>query len=114
MIAALNFDGAGHRLGTNTLTAMSASDALIRAARSVLDRFPGAVWTDPWPESDHSAFAMRGVPALAFGGAGVRDIHHTPGDTIDGMSTEKLNEAASIAAEIVEDLQKKSIGWGRP
>jgi aminopeptidase YwaD len=113
MIAALNFDGAGHRLGTNTLTAMSASDAMIRTARSVLDRYPGAVWTDPWPESDHSAFAMRGVPALAFGGTGVRDIHHTPEDTIEGMSAEKLMEAASLAAEIVEVLQKKSIGWGR-
>lgn len=113
MAAALNFDGAGHRLGTNTLTAMSASDALIRAARSVLDRYPGAVWTDPWPESDHSAFAMQGVPALAFGGMGVRDIHHTPGDTIEGMSADKLFETASIAAETVEEIQEKSIGRGR-
>jgi aminopeptidase YwaD len=112
-IAVLNFDGAGHILGTNTLTAMAASDKLIRAAQSKLEAYPGAVWVEPWPESDHSAFAMRGVPALAFGGSGVREITHSTADTADGISGVKLNEAASLAAEIVLALQDKSAEWGR-
>ncbi|MBN2085118.1 MAG: M28 family peptidase [Anaerolineales bacterium] len=113
IIAAINFDGAGHILGTNTLTAMAASDGLVRTAKAKLGGHPGAVWVDPWPESDHSAFAMRGVPALAFGGSGIREITHSPADTADGISGGKLNEAASLAAEIVMELKDKKVEWGR-
>ena len=113
IIAAVNFDGAGHILGTNTLTAMAASDGLVRTAQAKLGGYPGAVWVEPWPESDHSAFAMRGVPALAFGGAGIREIAHSAADTADGISGVKLNEAASLAAEIIMEMQDKSTEWGR-
>ena len=113
IIAAVNFDGAGHIMGTNTLTAMAASDGLIRTAQAKLGGYPGAVWVEPWPESDHSAFAMRGVPALAFGGAGIREITHSAADTADGISGVKLNEAASLAAEIVLEIQDRSTEWGR-
>ncbi|MGB7538576.1 MAG: hypothetical protein WBM17_08565 [Anaerolineales bacterium] len=68
---------------------------------------------EPWPESDHSAFAMRGVPALAFGGAGIREITHSAADTVDGMSGVKLDEAASLAAEIIMEMQDKPTEWGR-
>ncbi len=113
IIAVINFDGAGHILGTNNLTAMAASDQLIRTAKTKLSGYPGAVWVDPWPESDHSAFAMRGVPALAFGGSGIREITHSPADTADGISGVKLNAAASLAAEIVMEIKGKTIEWGR-
>jgi aminopeptidase YwaD len=113
LIAAVNFDGAGHRLGADTLTAMSASDGLLQTAKAKLQSYPGTVWVDPWPESDHSAFAMCGVPALAFGGLGIREIHHSAADTVDGVSVDKLNQAASLAAEIVMEMQGKSVEWGR-
>ncbi len=113
IIAAINFDGAGHFLGTNTLCAMAASEGLIRVAQRKLEKYPGAVWVEPWPESDHSAFAMRGVPALAFGGSGIREITHSAADTADGVSGVKLNEAASLAAEIVMEMGDKSLKWGR-
>jgi aminopeptidase YwaD len=113
LIAAVNFDGAGHRLAANTLAAMAASDELTRMAQSKLKSYSGSIWVDPWPESDHSAFAMCGVPALAFGSVGARDITHSAADTVDGVSIDKLNEAASLAAEIVMEMQEKSIEWGR-
>ncbi len=113
IIAVIDFDGAGHILGTNNLTAMAACDNLIRTAKAKLGGYPGAVWVDPWPESDHSAFAMRGVPAIAFGGAGVREITHSAADTADGISGVKLNEAASLAAEIVMEMKDKKVEWGR-
>jgi hypothetical protein len=53
------------------------------------------------------------VPALAFGGAGIRGITHSPADTADGISPQKLNEAASLAMDIVMVLQDKSVEWGR-
>lgn len=113
MIAAVNFDGAGHRLGTNTLTAMAASAECVAASRKRLAAHPQAVWVDPWPESDHSLFAARGVPALALGSAGAREITHSAADTAEGLSAVKLNDAADLAAEIVKEFQGKSIEWGR-
>jgi aminopeptidase YwaD len=113
LIAAINFDGAGHRLAANTLTAMAASDGLLQMAQSKLQSYPGSIWVDPWPESDHSAFAMCGVPALAFGSVGARDVAHSAADTLDGVSIEKLIEAASLAAEIVTEMQEKTVEWGR-
>jgi aminopeptidase YwaD len=113
LIAAVNFDGAGHRLAANTLTAMAASEGLIRMAQSKLQPYPGSIWVDPWPESDHSAFAMCGVPALAFGSVGARDVTHSAADTTAGVSVDKLNEAASLAAEIVTEMQDKTVEWGR-
>ena len=62
----------------------------VRAAQAKLGGYPGAVWVEPWPESDHSAFAMRGVPALAFGGTGIREITHSAADTADGVSGDKI------------------------
>jgi hypothetical protein len=92
---------------------MAASDKLIRTAKTKLGGYQGAVWVDPWPESDHSAFAMRGVPAIAFGGAGIREITHSAADTTDGISGVKLNEAASLAAEIIMEMQDKKMEGGR-
>jgi aminopeptidase YwaD len=113
LVAAVNFDAAGHRLATNTLTAMAASDGLLQMAQSKIESYPGSMWVDPWPESDHSAFAMCGVPALAFGSVGAREVTHSAADTVDGVSIDKLNDAASLAAEIVMEMQKKSVEWGR-
>jgi aminopeptidase YwaD len=113
MIAAFNFDGAGHRLAANSLTATAASDDLTRLAKSKLDSFAGAVWVEPWPESNHTLYAMHGVPAFAFSSVGMRDVAHSTADTVEGVSMEKLNEAASLAAEIVLALEDKPPEWGR-
>lgn len=112
-VAAINFDGAGHLLGANSLTAMAASGELIRMAQSKLGAYAGAVWVEPWPESNHTPFAMRGVPALAFSSVGAREVAHSAADAPDGVSPAKLNEAASLAAEIVIELQEKTLDWLR-
>jgi hypothetical protein len=38
---------------------------------------------------------------------------HSPEDGLEGMSPVKLNEAASIAAEIIRSIQNKPLDWGR-
>jgi aminopeptidase YwaD len=53
---------------------------------------------EPWPEGDHSVFAMRGVPCIALTSGGIHalidGIIHTPDDTLD------LVEPAQIAAVV--------------
>ena len=53
---------------------------------------PGVVRVDPWPESNHSTFSMRGVPSLAFSAVGIRHLAHTPADSIEQVSPAKVSE----------------------
>jgi aminopeptidase YwaD len=92
---------------------MSCSQAFRELVTGVTQRYPGVVWVDPWPESNHSTFSMRGVPALAFSAVGSRRIAHTPADTIEVISPAKLVEVANIVAELIASLQDKTPAWCR-
>jgi aminopeptidase YwaD len=113
ILAAVNFDGAGAVLGTNSVTAVSGSEEFSAGIRSAAGRFPGVVWVDPWPESNHSTFAFRGVPAVAFSAAGTRGLAHSQADTIEQVSSAKLAEVCALAEAIARQVDGKPIGWGR-
>jgi aminopeptidase YwaD len=113
MLAVINLDGAGAYLGANSLTAMACSAALEAMARDTLKAYPGAVWVAPWPESNHSLFAWRGVPALAMSSVGNQGLAHSPDDAEAQVSPAKLNEAASIAADLLLSLEDRALDWGR-
>jgi aminopeptidase YwaD len=93
LAAVVNVDGIGHRLGTNTATLLSGTPTTQAAVRETLADFPGMQWVEPWYESDHSSFAMRGIPAVAVSSTGHVKVLHTPQDTLDWLSPEKLEEA---------------------
>lgn len=67
---AINLDGVGPMLASTSLTALSMPEAVQTSLKEMLVDFPGVVWVEPWYESNHSSFAMRGVPALAVGAVG--------------------------------------------
>ena len=114
IVLALNFDAVGQVLGTDTITLMpGASDALRAVLEGVVSRRPGMIWADPWPQSNHSTFAFRGVPSAAFTAQGVTGLHHQPADTVAWASAGKLAEVAQVAAEIVSVVQGKSPEWAR-
>ncbi len=104
---AINFDGAGTLLGANSITAFDESGELERQARLIAADFPAVVWVEPWPESNHSTFAFRGIPALALGAVGTRNLAHQPFDTIDNMSAEKLEEVTNLVERIARVLIEK-------
>lgn len=114
IVLALNFDAVGQALGTDTITLMpGGSDALRAALDGVLRRSPGMIWADPWPQSNHSTFAFRGVPSVAFTAQGVNGLHHQPADRVEWASAGKLAEVAQVAAEIVSAVQGQPPGWSR-
>jgi Zn-dependent M28 family amino/carboxypeptidase len=60
---------------------------------------PRWVWAEPWFESDHAIFAMRGIPALAITS---QDVHallgglaHTAADTLDVVDLTVLEQLAA-------------------
>ena len=69
-----------------------------------MGRYPALQWAEPWPQSNHSTFAFRGVPALAFSSTGAFNLAHFPADTVEQVSIEKLAEVVAAAREIMMSL----------
>lgn len=101
ILFALNIDGAGAAYTTTSITMMSAAAGFQAQVEKITAAYPGVTWVEPWPESNHSTFAMRGVPSLAVSSVGARHLAHTPEDTLAVMSEKKIEEALSLAAEII-------------
>lgn len=91
---AANIDGVGMPGCDTTVALFDCPDALAIAARGLL----GAGWSEmePWPQGDHTLFAMKGVPALALTS---RDIFtaplHSAEDNADGVAAVKLQETVA-------------------
>jgi aminopeptidase YwaD len=102
ILACINMDGAGAALGTNTITAISCPPELETAIKSVAGRFPGVVWVEPWPESNHSTFSFRGIPAIPISSTGVRGLAHSVDDTLEQVSLAKLEEVIALVKKLVE------------
>ena len=113
ILVAINMDGVGQRLGTHTIAIMAHSASLQAQVAQQVESYPGVMWVDPWPQSNHSTFAWRGVPSLAFTSTGVSNVTHTLSDTIDWVSAAKLGEIVSLVTDIVDSVQDKSIDWCR-
>jgi aminopeptidase YwaD len=114
MLGLVNVDGVGLRVGADSITLLAGSAQLEAAAREIAARYPGATWIEPWYESDHSAFAWRGVPSFALSTAGAAEICHQPEDTPDWVDPDRLARVVELAASLAELLQGKSLDWTRP
>ena len=114
IVAALNIDGPGPHLATNTLAAFAASAAFKAMAEAVVGRYPGVIMVEPWPASDHYIFYSHGVPSLAITSLGTKDQYHTPHDSFEWLSAAKLDEAVRLALDLVHGLDAQSLAWGRP
>ncbi len=101
---AINMDGIGAMLASNTITTISMPDEMEMAARQAAAGFPGVTWVEPWPESNHSTFSFRGIPAVALGASGQCGLAHSTADTLDVMSMEKLDEVVALVERLVERL----------
>jgi aminopeptidase YwaD len=101
ILFAVNIDGIGPAYASSTITMMAAGPAFRCQVEQISAAFPGVVWVEPWLESNHSTFAMRGVPALAFSSRGARRLAHTPNDALHMISTAKMEEVHGLTAEIV-------------
>jgi aminopeptidase YwaD len=105
ILALINVDGAGQRLGANSVTVMGAQESLEAQVRRAHERHPGVAWVEPWYESDHSAFLWRNVPCIPIGSVGGANITHLPSDTVEWISPTKLAEVVSLIADISESMK---------
>ena len=78
-----------------------------------VQEFECPAWVGPWPQSNHSTFAWRGVSAIAFSSAGRIRLDHLRAGSVEWVSPAKLKEVVSLVTEVVESLQDKSLDWSR-
>lgn len=102
---AINLDGIGPMLASTSLTALSMPETIEANLRQMLADFPGVVWVEPWYESNHSTFAMRGIPALALSAVGARSLAHQSYDDAEGISPAKLEETAQLVEAALTRLE---------
>jgi hypothetical protein len=110
---AINIDGVGPFTGTTTVASFAASQDFETFVNEKISRYPGVVKVEPWPASDHYIFYSHGVPSLALTSRGIQDIYHTPSDTIEWISGDKLAEATQFVLDLFEELDSKDLSWSR-
>ena len=104
ILLAVNMDGIGYTGGANTIAQFNIAPALASRLADITDRYPALQAVEPWPESNHSTFAFRGVPALAFSGHDAFTLAHFPADTVAAVSIDKLAEVVAVVREIVQRM----------
>jgi aminopeptidase YwaD len=104
VVAAVNVDGAGHALDLTTVMETAGSGPLREALEAEVAKHPDIVWVDPWPESNHSTFSMRGVPAAAFSSPQARELSHLRSDTVDVVDVRRLSEIGEVIELVVRAL----------
>ena len=98
----LNLDGPGARGRPVTVATLACSDANDTELDRLLGRYPDMERTQPWYESDHTMFAMRGIPSIALTSADTASLGgllHGPADTVDGVDPKLLAQAAEFVIE---------------
>ena len=98
---AVNMDGIGYVGGQNTVAQFNVGPELAARLEAIVARYPAVQWVEPWPQSNHSTFSFRGVPALAFSSQGAFSLAHFQADTFDKVSIDKLAEVVAVTRDIV-------------
>jgi len=106
IVAAINMDLIAQYLGATSIAIFSASQQFQAKVEGTVARFPGVVWVEPWPQSNHSTFAMRGVPSLALSSAGASHNYHEQSDRIEWVSPARLGEVAQVLEELVRMVDR--------
>lgn len=100
---AINVDGAGVAGRQTSIAALACPPDVEEQLGHLVGARPGWVVSEPWFESDHAIFAMRGIPSLAITCEGVHDllaaVAHTPADTLDMVDAHILADVAGFVAE---------------
>lgn len=102
----VNVDGAGLagcRIGVAPLAWPVDREA---ALGELVERHPGLVLAEPWYESDHAVFAMRGIPCLALTSDAppelLKRLSHDPDDSVERVDPESLARVIAFLRDAVE------------
>jgi aminopeptidase YwaD len=113
VMLAVNFDGLGHILDCNTLAIYASSEPFTARVTEISRDFPAVQWVDPWPQSNHSTFSFRGVPALAFGSRAAVHYSHQRDDSARWINPARIDEAVLLTTRIIAAIEAQPLAWLR-
>ncbi len=101
----VNIDGIGRRDAPTTVAFFNCADDWAAKVRAAMAGRPDLEEAEPWPQSDHMVFAMRGVPCLAITSGNIHQLAgpviHTPADTLDLLDPEQMAAVVDFLADIL-------------
>jgi aminopeptidase YwaD len=104
----VNVDGVGLNGQPATVAFFNCPAEWVEATRTAMAARPGLEEAEPWPQGDHSLFAMQGVPCIALTSGGILDIIdsiiHTTNDTLDGVDPQRIATVADFLGELLTQL----------
>ncbi len=104
----INVDGVGLRGQPATVAFFNCPAAWTDQARSLMTRWDGIAESEPWPEGDHSIFAMQGVVCLALTSGSIHalldGVIHTPADTLDLVDPAGIGAAVEFLAGLLAEV----------
>lgn len=106
----INVDGAGYKGYLNEVSFYGCPAEVESLALDLLKEYPNIKQGEPWYQSDHMAFAMQQVPAIAITTAAFmqmeREIAHTEKDVPELVDIKLLVETADYICNILKRLKK--------
>jgi len=116
----VNLDGTGVA-GRKTALASFGCPPALEAHLDQIAELPGWTRMPPWFASDHSIFAMRGIPAIAITSDQVHDllttVAHTAGDTLEMVEVEVLVGIVEVLGDMLPQMRQAlpvGVGTGTP
>ncbi len=104
----VNVDGVGLRGQPATVAFFNCPEAWAGRTRVVMAQSDGIEESEPWPEGDHSIFAMQGVACLALTSGGIHalidGVIHTPADTLDLVDPAGIAAAVAFLGRLLGEL----------
>ena len=113
VLACINTDGVGQLLAPDSITAITAGDKFAAAISRLAGEHEHLEWADPWPESNHSTFAWRGVPSVAFTSTNRVALAHHPYDDLTWSSTRRISRLIPVIQAILGLLVENPPPWSR-
>ena len=107
----INIDGAGLKKGRTSFSFFNLPPDIEEHAGLVVNNYQGITEGRQWIQGDHSIFLQYGVPAIAISSEWLIDnlahqeITHTPEDSPEKVSLEKIVELSKAICDLIYRLQ---------
>lgn len=104
----INIDGVGLKEKPATIAFFNTDEVWTAKVSASLNTWPRLEKTDPWPQGDHSIFAMQGIACVAVTSGDIHslieDTLHTSRDSLELVEPEQISNAVDFLAHLVLNI----------
>ena len=105
-VYAYNIDGVGVKNQKLSYSLYECPKEFVSSIAKTAKEFQDIEEIEPWPQGDHTLFAVSGVPAVALTSSGifglVDEVLHTESDTLEWIDTSKIEMVVDFLCRSVE------------